>query len=621
MAPRVGPAEFTFGYIHPITGERCGPFPKQRLAHICPADITFFGGAAGPGKSEFDVVEAVTTCLEFPGCEVALFRRKHTELEKSLIPRFLRLVPKHVARYNATLKRATFNNGSLLWFCHCQHESTVYDYQSAQWILFIFDESTHGTQFQIDYLSTRVRTVNPRWRKRVILTSNPGNRGHGTHKRRFVKPPTSAIRLIVYRFDAALQEWEKAPGATFDQAKGEWSGEGFPLPLRPMDVWQPHPEPNDNTPPAQMRTRCFIPARLEDNPALEEADPTYRASLNALGGAKARQLADGDWDANDTMILGPDWHAQRDVAATDRELLRLGYRAGEAMPWHVIDDPTWRPPRGALLYGSVDYGFGAPWAFHLHAALTDRHTRTFAELYYAGVRDEQQAALIRLMLYKLQLHHDPRWRPDQPLLAALEWLVYEPVMKGSRKEVGLAKSIIEVYEDTLGDISDARLREILRSIEVPGLKRVAEQLPAAWAKDVPRHRHLRINLLEGAGGRSARMSRPQRWKAALAQAPDGFPGHTFTTACPEAIRSAPEVPWDEEDPEVDDGDSENHCYEGIGRFFEARPHVPLPSPADPLKELDPASREFWQGQGEGVDKTPGRLNLGNFGPSQPRRIR
>jgi hypothetical protein len=50
------------------------------------------------------------------------------------------------------------------------------------------------------------------------------------------------------------------------------------------------------------------------------------------------------------------------------------------------------------------------------------------------------------------------------------------------------------------------------------------------------------------------MSRPNRWKAALSTAPDGLPNWTCTTACPELIRTVPEVPWDPDDVEVEDDD-------------------------------------------------------------------
>ena len=77
----------------------------------------------------------------------------------------------------------------------------------------------------------------------------------------------------------------------------------------------------------------------------------------------------------------------------------------------------------------------------------------------------------------------------------------------------------------------------------------------------------------------------------MSAAPDGMPWHTVTTACPHLIRTVPRVPWDKDDPEVEDDASDNHAYEDVGRFFEARPHFPIAKEVDPLAHLvhDPIS--------------------------------
>jgi hypothetical protein len=82
---------------------------------------------------------------------------------------------------------------------------------------------------------------------------------------------------------------------------------------------------------------------------------------------------------------------------------------------------------------------------------------------------------------------------------------------------------------------------------------------------------------------------------ALSIAPDGFPWWACTAACPHLIRTVPEVPWEEVDGhrgEVEDEKSENHAYEDVGRFFEARPHAPRTEAIDPLSHLndDPISK-------------------------------
>jgi len=135
-------------------------------------------------------------------------------------------------------------------------------------------------------------------------------------------------------------------------------------------------------------------------------------------------------------------------------------------------------------------------------------------------------------------------------MEGIQWIVYDPQMKSSRMETGLAKSIIEVYQD-----------------ENP-----------------------RVQFLQGAAGRPARLSRPNRWMDALAPAPDGLPNWSCTAGCPELIRTVPDVPWDEEDKDVEDDESENHAYEGVGRFFEARPFAPRASDEDVYADLDPIKR-------------------------------
>jgi len=254
-----------------------------------------------------------------------------------------------------------------------------------------------------------------------------------------------------------------------------------------------------------------------------------------------RQELEASFESASGTILGHLWQADRFIQPGDAALIRMGLKAGMTIPWHVIPKPDWVPPRGAAIYGSVDYGFGAPCALYLHAVLAGGHVRTFWELYQSELHDDQQALRLRqaIEFYATKGCSLP------------EWIVLEPVMFGSRRELRIAKTIAEVYADQLGS---------------------------------------RAQIIQGAGGRSARLSRPQRWMSALGTAPDGLPWWTITTACPQAIRSVPRVRWDEDDPEVDDPDGDNHSYESIGRFWEARPLAPPAIPVDPYAAHDPVTR-------------------------------
>jgi phage terminase large subunit len=498
---------------HPITGERA-PNPRQALAHQCPAGVLFYGGVRGGGKTEFLGTEAGVHALNHAGIQMLLVRRTREEMKANILPVFTRIF-RDVARWSKSDHTYLFFNGSTLIVDFMQQEEDIGRYLGAEFGWIGVDQAEQLTEFTVAGLLSCVRTTRP-WPKKMRLTGNPGlGVGVPWLRRWFIKPVAAEL--------------------------------GGRRPPKTEELWRPLPKPGDPSPPEHVPTRCFIPARFEDNTALVAADPTYKARIyQAFTPQIARAQAEGDWEASDATIVGPLWAESKTVDADLVARYPEQLRFGQLIDWHVIHNGRWRPPKGALIYGSVDYGYGVPWAFHLHAALPGGHTRTFYERYGVGVRDAEQARQIQQALTTLTFTDG-----KTPLFEGLQWIVYDPSMKGSRKEQGLAKSIIEVYHD-----------------ECP-----------------------RVAFLQGAAGRSARMSRPNRWIDALTTAADGFPWWSVTTACPELIRTVPEVPRDPDDPDVEDDASENHCYEDTGRFFEARPHAPRVAPPDPYAGLDPISAE------------------------------
>lgn len=508
---------FEFGFRHPDTLDIEPPNKRQKIAIDALwkglTDWLFYGGAAGGGKTAWLAYMVVRFCLTFPRVQAAIFRRTFKDLERSVMLEFLAIIPPGLAIFNADLMRWEFANGSMLWLCYCATEADVYQYQSAQWACLAIDEASHLTEFMVRYLVTRLRSPRsgvPKW---LLLGSNPGGVGHGWLKRWFLRPTAEELGTRPM----------PGPGESWRPLVPSWlAGK-----VQPEDVPR----------------RMFVPARFQDNTILQATNPQYLANLYQVGGDKARQLAEGDWDANDSMIVGSLWRESHVVMPTDSLLVAAGLEVGQLIPWHVVQNPDWLPPVEAPCFGSVDYGFGAPWSFHLHAGILE-HTRTFYERYGPQHRDVEQAEMVRQAIEDMRTKlKAPRWRPD--------WIVMDPSMWSSRKEQGLAKSIAEVYEDVL--------------------------------------RPTGVLLLPGAAGRGARLSRPQRWLDALQPAADGFPFWSVTTACPDLIRTVPDVPWDEDDPDVEDDDSENHCYEDVGRFFEARPHTQVRPATDPYAHLDPIS--------------------------------
>src|ERR1041385_847522 len=134
------------------------------------------------------------------------------------------------------------------------------------------------------------------------------------------------------------------------------------------------------------------------------------------------------------MMFADDWQANHIVHADDYALRSLGFVEHQLIPWHVKPLRGWVPHPSAKIYGSGDYGDGAPFAFHLHAVMAGNHVRTFKELYRGRGRDVDQARWIRKTIERLL----------ELKMAKPEWIVYDPQMDGSRAEHHVSETIADV---------------------------------------------------------------------------------------------------------------------------------------------------------------------------------
>jgi hypothetical protein len=98
------------------------------------------------------------------------------------------------------------------------------------------------------YLTSRVRSSDPLLPAIIRSASNPGDIGHLWVRQRFVEPDKYGYKVI-----------------------------------------------HAKLPNSEIIKRIFIPAKLSDNPHLNEADPNYTNRLELLPEAERKALKDGDW--------------------------------------------------------------------------------------------------------------------------------------------------------------------------------------------------------------------------------------------------------------------------------------------------------------------------------------
>ena len=209
--------------------------PKQAAFLVLDQLEAFFGGAAGPGKSDA-LIAAALQYADVPGYAAIIFRRTFSDLDLpgAAMDRAKDWLRPEV-HWDDRGKTFTFPSGATLTFGYLEHEQDKYRYKSAEFQYVGFDELTQFSESQFEYLFTRLRaTGDIRVPLRMRAASNPGDVGHGWVKRRYLT--------------------DRQPGVV------------------------------------------FIPARLEDHPD-EMFKRGYRDSLAKLDELTRRQYEFGDWDA------------------------------------------------------------------------------------------------------------------------------------------------------------------------------------------------------------------------------------------------------------------------------------------------------------------------------------
>jgi predicted phage terminase large subunit-like protein len=236
-----------------------------------PADIAIYGGQAGGGKTWGLLLEPLRH-VNNPHFGAVIFRRTSPQIRNTggLWDESLKLYAALGAESHKTTLEWNFPSGASVKFAHLQYDETVNDWQGSQIPLIEFDELTHFSEGQFFYMLSRNRSTCG-VRPYVRATCNPD--------------PNSWVAQFI--------SW--------------WIGEdGYPIEARSGRLrwfvrigneieWADSPGELAQYTGAIPKSVTFIRARLEDNPALLEADPGYKANLLALPYVDRMRLLGGNW--------------------------------------------------------------------------------------------------------------------------------------------------------------------------------------------------------------------------------------------------------------------------------------------------------------------------------------
>jgi phage terminase large subunit-like protein len=242
------------------------PWPKQQLFLSLDCEEAFYGGAAGPGKTDA-LLMAALQYVHVPGYSALILRRdtQRLALAGAIMDRAKHWLMHSDAKWNEQKKTFTFPSGATIQFGYIDNPNDRFRYASAEYQFIGFEELTEFRLSNDDedennpylFMFSRLRsTIDINVPLRVRSASNPGNIGHAFVKKRFIPPDFMGVE------------------------RGD------------MKV-------------LHVDGRAFVPAIISDNPAINEE--TYKAKLENLPPVTRARLMAGDWRVAENLEIPEEW--------------------------------------------------------------------------------------------------------------------------------------------------------------------------------------------------------------------------------------------------------------------------------------------------------------------------
>ena len=301
------------------------PQPKQIEFMSRNEYEVLYGGAAGGGKSDALIVEALRQ-VDNPNYRALILRKSYPQC-RELIIKSLRIYKAAYpdAEYNGTEHFWKFPSGAKIYFGSMPNQMSYLNYQGLSYSYIAFDELTHFTLEEYEYMISRNRADGDGLRVYIRATANPGGIGHGWVKERFI---TASPPNVPYTVHSEITDK---------------NGKKIKL----------------------ERERIFIPSSVFDNEALLSNDPGYLANLAMLPDSQKKALLYGDWDSYEGQVFtefrnNPDGYVSK-------------------LYTHVIE--PFDIPRTWRRYRTFDFGYSRPFAVQWWAIDYDGRAYLYRQLY------------------------------------------------------------------------------------------------------------------------------------------------------------------------------------------------------------------------------------------------